>query len=103
MGNMKAILVLTLLAAAGFALAACGSGSKGAAGSGTTTFTSPVTTTIADAQTGDKITCNGTGGAAVPPPGHGVAAIGDPTPGSTGSSLVLKRLADGSLVVACTL
>ncbi|HJU35907.1 MAG TPA: hypothetical protein VJ716_00625 [Gaiellaceae bacterium] len=100
---MKAILVLGLLATAGFALAACGSGAQVAGGPVTTAFTSPTTTTIADAQTGDKITCNGTGGAAVPPPGHGVAAIGDPTPGSTGSSLVLKRLADGSLVVSCTL
>jgi hypothetical protein len=99
---MRAFLVLTLLAAAGFALAACGSGADVAGRPRSTAFASPVTTTIADAQTGDKITCNGTGGAAVPPPGHGVAAIGDPTPGSTGSSLVLKRLADGSLVVSCT-
>jgi len=99
---VKAILVVTVLAAAGFGLAAGGTGAMVADGPGTTAFTSPVTTTIADAQTGDKITCNGTGGAAVPPPGQGVAAIGDPTPGSTGSSLVLKRLADGSLVVSCT-
>ena len=99
---MKAILALPLLAVAGFVLGACGSGADVTGGPRTTAFTSPVTTTIADAQTGDKITCNGTGGAPVPPPGHGVAAIGDPTPGSTGSSLILKRLADGSLVVSCT-
>jgi hypothetical protein len=101
---VKAIPALAALAVAGFgfALAARGSDAKVAGDSGTTMLTGPVTTTIADAQTGNMFTCNGNGGAEVPPPGQGVAAIGDPTPGSTGSSLVLKRLADGSLVVSCT-
>lgn len=101
---MRAILLLALVAVAGFgfALAACGSGAEVAGDPGTTGFTGPVTTTIADAHTGDTITCNGNGGAEVPQPGQGVGAIGDPTPGSTGSSLILKRLADGSLVVRCT-
>jgi hypothetical protein len=99
---VKAILALTVLAVAGFAVAACGSGAKIAGDPGTTMLTGPVTTTIADSHTGDTITCNGNGGAEVPPPGQGVGAIGDPTPGSTGSSLILKRLADGSLVVRCT-
>ena len=92
--------MLTLLAAAGFALAACGSSAKIAAGQGTTTFTSSTTTTIADVQTGDAMTCDGMAGAYVPAPGHGVANASD---GQYKSAILrLNRREDGSLVVSCT-
>ena len=97
---MKAILVLTALAVSGFGLAACGSGAKIAGDPGTTTFTSPVTTTIAEVQTGDAMTCDGMAGAQVPRPGHGVSNATDGT--SKSAILYLNRLADGSLVVTCT-
>lgn len=92
--------MLALLAVAGFGLAACGSGARIAGDPGTTTFASPVTTTIADVQTGDAMNCDGMAGAYVPRPGHGVSDAVDGT--SRSAILTLNRRADGSLVVSCT-
>ena len=97
---MKAILALLLLTMAGFALAACGSGTK----SGPRSFTGPVTTTVANANTGDTIRCTSSqgvhAGAAVPLPGQGVTGNADATSG--GATIQLTRRKDGSLVVSCT-
>ena len=92
--------MLPLLAAAGFALGACGSGAGQAGAPGSTAFTGPITTTIADAQTGDAMRCDGMAGAQVPPPGQGVTANADGV--SRSATLQLNRGADGSLVVSCT-
>jgi hypothetical protein len=96
---VRAAAVLVLLAVAGFALAACGSGAKPASSPGTVTLAGPVTTTITDVQTGDDVRCGELAGAKVPPPGHGVTAIADGPSKST--ELKLDRRADGSLVVTC--
>lgn len=97
---MKALLAAILLMAAGFVLAACGSGAK----PGPRSFAGPVTTTIANAKTGETIKCTSSKGmhqgAVVPPPGHGVAGIGDGPSG--GATIQLTRRQDGSLVVSCT-
>jgi hypothetical protein len=98
---VRAILALTLVAAAGVALAACGSGAKRTDGPGAWTFTGSITTTIADVQTGDSVRCRGHTGAYVPRPGHGVSAIGDGTSLSSSADLELTRRSDGSLVVIC--
>jgi hypothetical protein len=98
---VKSAVVLVLLGAAGFALAACGSGPKRTAGPGAWTFTGSITTTIADVQTGDHVRCRGHTGATVPRPGHGVSAIGDGTSLSSAADLELTRRSDGSLVVIC--
>jgi hypothetical protein len=97
---VKAILALIVLSAAGFALAACGSGAGIASRPGTTSFTGPITTTIADVHTSDAMTCDDMAGAQVPRPGHGVTNNADGT--SRSATLQLNRLADGSLVVSCT-
>jgi hypothetical protein len=98
---VRTFLVLTALAAAGFALAACGSGAKRTAGPGALTFTGSITTTIADVQTGDDVRCRAGTGASVPAPGHGVSAIGDGTSLASSADLELTRRSDGSLVVIC--
>jgi hypothetical protein len=99
---VKAIPLLAVLAVAGFALAACGSAGTVADGPGTTAFTGPITTTVSDLGTGDTVTCDGHGGAKVPPPGQGVGAIADGTSPASSSDLALTRRGDGSLVVSCT-
>jgi len=99
-GDVKATLGLIALAAAGFGLAACGAATRQAGGHGTTTFTGPITTTVADAQTGAAVLCDGMAGAEVPRPGRGVTANSDGV--SKSATLQLDRLADGSLVVSCT-
>jgi hypothetical protein len=98
--RMKAILTLVFLAMAGFALAACGSGTK----SGPHSFTGPVTTTVANPKTGATIRCTSSNGvhvgAGVPPPGQEVTGNADATSG--GATIQLRRRQDGSLVVSCT-
>jgi hypothetical protein len=92
---MKSLLVLLLLAVAGFALAGCGSGTKGRSGSVTITGT----TTIANVKTGALIRCKGGPGAEVPPPGQGVTGSAD-GPSSSGEIQVDHRQ-DGSVVASC--
>jgi hypothetical protein len=104
---------LTVLAVAGFGLAACGSGAKPTATYYTTplettqggtalTLTSPTTVTVASAQTGATVRCTNHGvaaGAKVPSPGHGVSGSADGT--SASATLDLTRDSDGSLVASC--
>lgn len=116
---MKTVAVI-LIAAAGFGLSGCGSGSgprapsTGPPGQGTTpqepphqggmvSFIAPTTTTIANPQTGATMRCTNHGatvGAKVPAPGHGVGGAAD----GTSSSVMIKltRRGNGSLVVSCT-
>ncbi|HZT84353.1 MAG TPA: hypothetical protein VE984_02890 [Gaiellaceae bacterium] len=105
---MKAT-ALILTAAAGLALAGCGSGekvpSRGPAKRGAliTTFTAPTTTTITNPQTGAALRCTNHGiaaGAHVPSAGHGVSGSADGK--SASATLDLTRGKDGLLVVSCT-
>jgi hypothetical protein len=97
---MRAILLLVFVATIGFALPACGSGKKSVPSS----FAGPVTTTFANATTGEPIRCKSSYGvdvgAVVPPPGKGVSGTGDGPSG--GATIQLTRGRDGSLIVSCT-
>ena len=98
---MRDIRVLALLAAAGFVLAGCGSGT-------TTTQHGPPhtvavtvdgTTTIAHMPTGTPIHCKHGTGAEVPPPGQGVSGNAD-GPNSS-SEIQVNHRQDGSVAVSC--
>jgi hypothetical protein len=93
--TVKAILVLALLAA-GLA-AGCGSGKV----LGSLSVTGPTVTTVASVKTGALIRCDGSVGAKVPPPGHGVSGSADGSSPALSAEIDLKRLPDGSLVVSC--
>lgn len=92
---MKAILALALVAV-GFA-AGCGSGKV----RGSMSITGPTVTTVESVKTGAVIRCNGSVGAKVPPPGHGVSGSADGSSPALSSEIDLKRLQDGSLVISC--
>lgn len=92
---MKAILALALVAV-GLA-AGCGSGRV----LGSTSVTGPTVTTVKRAKTGALIRCNGSVGARVPPPGHGVSGSADGSSPALSAEIGLKRLQDGSLVISC--
>ena len=92
---MKAILALALVAV-GLA-AGCGSGKV----LGSMSVTGPTVTTVETVKTGAVIRCNGSVGAKVPPPGHGVSGSADGSSPALSSEIDLKRLQDGSLVISC--
>jgi hypothetical protein len=93
--TVKAILVLALLAA-GLA-AGCGSGKV----LGSLSVTGPTVTTLQSVKTGALIRCNGSVGARVPSPGHGVSGSSDGSSPALSTEIDLKRLPDGSLVISC--
>ena len=92
---MKAILALALVAA-GLA-AGCGSGKV----LGSMSVTGPTVTTVNSVKTGALIRCNGSVGAKVPPPGHGVSGSAGAASPALSSEIDLKRLQDGALVISC--
>jgi hypothetical protein len=92
---LKAILALALVAV-GLA-AGCGSGKMFRSMS----VTGPTVTTVENVKTGALIRCNGTVGAKVPPPGHGVSGSADGSSPALSAEIDLKRLEDGSLVISC--
>lgn len=92
---MKAILAPALVAV-GLA-AGCGSAKT----FGSMSVTGPTVTTVPNVKTGALIRCNGSVGARVPPPGHGVTGSADSSSPALSSEIDLKRLVDGSLVISC--
>jgi hypothetical protein len=92
---VKAALALALVAV-GLA-AGCGSGKMFRSMS----VTGPTVTTVTSVKTGALIRCNGSVGAKVPPPGHGVSGSANGSSPALSSEIDLKRLQDGSLVISC--
>ena len=92
---MKTILALALVAV-GLA-AGCGSAKV----FGSMSVTGPTVTTVESVKTGALIRCNGSVGARVPPPGHGVSGSANASSPALSSEIDLKRLQDGSLVISC--
>jgi hypothetical protein len=92
---VKAILALAL-AAVGLATG-CGSGTMFRSLS----VTGPMVTTVESVKTGGLIRCNGSVGAKVPAPGHGVSGSANASSPALSSEIDLKRLQDGSLVISC--
>ncbi len=92
---MKAILALALVPL-GLA-AGCGSGKM----FGSMSVTGPTVTTVRSVKTGAVIRCNGSVGAKVPPPGHGVSGSSNGSSPALSSEIDLRRLQDGSLVISC--
>jgi hypothetical protein len=92
---VKAILALALVAV-GLA-AGCGSGKV----FGSMSLTGPTVTTVKSVKTGALIRCDGSVGAKVPPPGHGVSGSANGSSPALSPEIELKRLQDGSLVISC--
>ena len=85
-----------MLAAAGFAVVACGSGTTK---TGTLTFTRSTTTTLAHVKTGTSVRCGGVGAYV---PAHG-GITGNADGPSSSATLQVKRLASGAVRISCTL
>jgi hypothetical protein len=109
--QMKPILALVLVAAPGFALAACGSTKKAYVNMGGLVRPAYVvrgTTTISNVTTGDLVRCKGGPSANVPTPGGAVAVgrdrlspTGTPASSSSSGEIQLTRLRNGSIAVTC--
>ena len=84
-------LVSTLMAL--LALAGCGSGTTGSL-----TFTTKTTTTLANPRTGEPVQCHKLH-AKIPPQGESIAASGKGS--SASEKLQLTRASDGSLIISC--
>jgi hypothetical protein len=78
-------------------LAGAGCGSSGGT-TGTLTFTTKTTTTLASPTTGELVRCH-TLHAKIPPQGASLALSG--TGASASARLALTRTSDGSLIISC--
>ena len=87
-GKLAGASLVALLVAAG-----CGSGTTGSL-----TFTTKTTTTLADPTTGEVVRCH-TLHAKIPPQGESIAVSG--TGASASAKLALTRTSGGSLIVSC--
>jgi len=79
---------------------AAGCGSRKVFGS--MSVTGPTVTTVKSVKTGATIRCDGSVGAKVPAPGHGVSSSATGSSPALSPQLGLKRLQDGSVVISCT-